>query len=206
MTLLEEELLEALLRKVKSAARKQTRARVLLKAAAGCKDLEIMNALAISATMVGNTARPMVCFDESPKQLDWQGSSSIPLQPGTPARQDTEYQRNGVRDLMMICEPKRGWREVLVMERRTKIEFAHCMRHIVQCYPEAEIIRVVLDNLNTHKLASLYEAFSPQEASPRRAINARSGSVMSRPLPSNGDSPRRTPAPESCRLYPRVST
>ena len=77
----------------------------------------------------------MVCFDESPKQLIGEVREAIPLQPGTPARQDTEYQRNGVRDLMMICEPKRGWREVLVMERRTKIEFAHCMRHIVQCYP-----------------------------------------------------------------------
>lgn len=109
-------------------------------------------------------ARPMVCFDESPKQLIGEVREAIPPQPGTPARQDTEYQRNGVRDLMMICEPKQGWREVLIMERRTKVEFAHCMRHIVQCYPDAEIIRVVLDNLNTHKLASLYEAFPPEEA------------------------------------------
>lgn len=90
--------------------------------------------------------------------------ANSPTEPGLPARQDTEYQRNGVRDLMMICEPKRGWREVLVMERRTKIELAHCMRHIVQCYPDAEIVRVVLDNLNTHKMASLYEAFPPEEA------------------------------------------
>jgi hypothetical protein len=81
-----------------------------------------------------------------------------------PARQDTEYRRNGVRDLMMICEPKRGGREVLVMELRTKIEFAQCRRHIVQSYPEAQVIRVVLDNLNTHKAASLYAAFSPEEA------------------------------------------
>jgi hypothetical protein len=109
-------------------------------------------------------AYPMVCFDESPKQLIGEVREPIPPEPGTPARQDTEYQRNGVRDLMMICEPKRGWREVLVMERRTKIEFAHCMRHIVQCYPDAEVIRVVLDNLNTHKPASLYEAFPPEEA------------------------------------------
>jgi hypothetical protein len=109
-------------------------------------------------------ARPVICFDESPKQLIGEVREPMPLQPGTPARQDTEYQRNGVRDLMMICEPKRGWREVLVMERRTKVEFAHCMRHIVQTYPDAEIIRVVLDNLNTHKTASLYEAFPPEEA------------------------------------------
>ncbi len=148
----------------------------------------------------------MVCFDESPKQLIGEVREAIPLQPGTPARQDTEYQRNGVRDLMMICEPKRGWREVLVMERRTKIEFAHCMRHIVQCYPEAEIIRVVLDNLNTHKLASLYEAFSPQEASPRRAINAnvRERNVKATPVKwrfTTQDARRKL-----ARLYPRVST
>lgn len=109
-------------------------------------------------------ARPVVCFDESPKQLIGEVREPIPPQPGSPARQDTEYQRNGVRDLMMICEPKRGWRDVLVMERRTKIEFAHCMRHIVQSYPDAEIVRVVLDNLNTHKAASLYAAFPPEEA------------------------------------------
>lgn len=109
-------------------------------------------------------ARPVVCFDESPKQLIAEVRTPIPAQPGTPAREDTEYQRNGVRDLMMICEPKRGWREVLVMARRTRIEFAHCMRHIVNTYPDAEVIRVVLDNLNTHKAASLYEAFPPDEA------------------------------------------
>ena len=66
--------------------------------------------------------------------------------------------------LMMVCEPKRGWREVLVMERRTRIEFAHCMRHIVEAYSEANVICVVLDNLNTHKPASLYETFPPEEA------------------------------------------
>ncbi len=109
-------------------------------------------------------ARPVICFDESPKQLIGEVRDPMPPQPGTPARQDTEYQRNGVRDLMMICEPKRGWRDVLIMERRTKVEFAQCMRHIVEQFPDAEVIRVVLDNLNTHKAASLYEAFPPEEA------------------------------------------
>ena len=109
-------------------------------------------------------AHPVVCFDESPKQLVGEVREPTAPEPGPPARQDTEYRRNGVRDLMMICEPKRGWREVLVMERRTKIEFAQCRRHIVQSYPEAQVIRVVLDNLNTHKAASLYAAFSPEEA------------------------------------------
>ena len=109
-------------------------------------------------------AHPVLCFDESPKQLVGEVREPIPVQPGKPARQDTEYQRNGVRDLMMICEPKRGWREGLVMERRTRIEFAHCMRPIVGLSPEAESIRVVLDNLNTHTPASLYAAFPPEEA------------------------------------------
>ena len=108
--------------------------------------------------------RPVVCFDESPKQWMGEVRDAIPPQPGTPARQDTEYQRNGVRDRMMICEPKRGGRDVLIMERRTQVEFTHGMRHIVLSYPNAEIVRVVLDNLNTHKAASLYAAFPPEEA------------------------------------------
>jgi hypothetical protein len=115
-------------------------------------------------------ARPVVCFDESPKPLIGEVRTPLPVQPGSPARYDTEYQRNGVRNLMMICEPKRGWREVLVKKRRTRIDFAQCMRAIVQAYPDAPVIRVVLDNLNTHKIASLYEAFPPEEA---RAIARR---------------------------------
>jgi hypothetical protein len=109
-------------------------------------------------------ARPVVCFDESPKQLIGEVRTPLPVQPGAPARYDTEYQRNGVRNLMMICEPKRGRREVLVKKRRTGIDFAQCMRHIVQTYPDTSVIRVVLDHLNTHKIASLYEAFPPEEA------------------------------------------
>lgn len=111
-----------------------------------------------------NPARPVVCFDESPRHLIGEVRAPLPPEPGAPRRQDTEYERKGVRNLMMICEPKRGQREVLIMERRTQVEFAHCMRHIVQSYPDAEIICVVLDNLNTHTLASLYEAFPPEEA------------------------------------------
>ena len=109
-------------------------------------------------------AHAVVCCDESPKQLIGEVRTFLSARPGRLAHQDTEYCRNGVRNLMMICKPKRGWREVLVMERRTKIDFAHCMQHIAQCYPDAEIVRVVLDNLNTHKMASLYEAFPPDEA------------------------------------------
>lgn len=109
-------------------------------------------------------ARPVVCFDESPKQLIAEVREPISAEPGTPARYDTEYKRNGVCDLMMICEPKRGFRDVAITDRRTKIEFAHCMKQVAELYPDASVIRVVLDNLNTHKLASLYEAFPAEQA------------------------------------------
>jgi transposase len=109
-------------------------------------------------------ARPVVCFDESPKQLIAEVREPIPVEPGAPARYDTEYERKGVCDLMMICEPKRGFRQVEITDRRTKIEFAHSMKQIADRYPEASVIRVVLDNLNTHKMASLYEAFPAEQA------------------------------------------
>lgn len=108
--------------------------------------------------------RPIVCFDESPKQLIAEVREPLPAEPGMPARYDTGYERKGVCDLMMICEPKRGFRHVAITDRRTKIEFAQCMKQIVELYPDASVVRVVLDNLNTHKLASLYEAFPAEQA------------------------------------------
>jgi hypothetical protein len=108
--------------------------------------------------------RPVVCFDESPEQLIAEVRQPLPPEPGQPARYDVEYKRNGVRNLLMICEPKRGWREVLVTTTRNKIDFARAMKQLVQTWADAEVIRVVLDNLNTHKIASLYEAFPPDEA------------------------------------------
>ncbi len=108
--------------------------------------------------------RPVVCFDESPEQLIEEVRQPLPPEPGQPARYDVEYKRNGVRNLLMICEPQRGWRKVLVTRTRNRIDFAHAMKDLVQTYASAEVIRVVLDNLNTHKIASLYEAFSPEEA------------------------------------------
>jgi transposase len=105
-----------------------------------------------------------VCFDESPQQLIAEVREPIPVEPGAPARYDTEYERKGVCDLMMICEPKLGFRQVDVTDRRTKIDFAHRMKHVAELYPEASVIRVVLDNLNTHKMASLYEAFPAEQA------------------------------------------
>jgi hypothetical protein len=108
--------------------------------------------------------RPVMCFDESPHQLIAEVRTPIPAEPGTPVRYDTEYERKGVCDLMMMCEPKRGFRQVDITDRRTKIDFAQSMKHLVDLYPEATVIRVVLDNLNTHKMGSLYEAFPPEQA------------------------------------------
>ena len=109
--------------------------------------------------------RPVVCFDETSRQLLGEVRPPIAAAPGRVARYDTEYQRNGTRNLFMFCEPKGGWRHVEVTERRTAVDFAHQMRWLVdQAYPDAEVIRLALDNLNTHKLGSLYEAFEPSEA------------------------------------------
>ena len=109
--------------------------------------------------------RPVVCFDETSRQLTGEVRPPIEAAPGRVARYDTEYQRNGTRNLFMICEPKGGWRHVAVTERRTAVDFAHQMRWLVdEAYPDAEVVRLVLDNLNTHQLGSLYEAFEPCEA------------------------------------------
>jgi hypothetical protein len=109
--------------------------------------------------------RPKVNFDETSKQLI--AETRVPLlpKPGKPALYDYEYQRNGTRNLFMFCELQAGWRHIAVTEHRTMQDFAHQMRWLVdERYPEAEMIRVVLDNLNTHKPASLYETFEPAEA------------------------------------------
>ena len=109
--------------------------------------------------------RPVVCFDESSKQLVEDVRPPIEAAPGRVERYDTEYQRNGTRNLFMFCEPKGGWRHVEVTGRRTAVDFAEQMKWLVdEAYPEAKVIRLVLDNLNTHKLGSLYELFAPSEA------------------------------------------
>lgn len=113
--------------------------------------------------------RPQVCLDETSKQLTKEVRTPLPAEPGCPVRVDSEYERNGTANLFMMFEPLRGWRHVAVTERRTKIDFAHVIRDLVDVhYPEAETIVLVMDNLNTHKVASLYEAFPPAEA--RRLI------------------------------------
>jgi transposase len=109
--------------------------------------------------------RPKVCFDETSRQLLADTQPPLPVRPGCPARIDYEYQRAGTRNLFMYCEPQAGWRHVAVTERRTKHDFAHQMQWLVDVrYPEADVIRVVLDNLNTHGPGALYEAFAPAKA------------------------------------------
>jgi hypothetical protein len=109
--------------------------------------------------------RPKVNFDEKSVQLIAEKRCPLPAQPGQVARYDYEYARNGTANLFVFCEPPVGWRHVAVTERRTMHDFAHQMHWLVdEQYPEAEMTRIVLDQLNTHKPASLYEAFAPEEA------------------------------------------
>ena len=112
-----------------------------------------------------NPERPVVCFDETSRQLTGDVRLPIKAAPGRVERYDTEYQRNGTRNRFMICEPKGGWRHVAVTGQRTAVDFAHQMKWLAdEAYPDATVIRLVLDNLNTHKPGSLYEAFEPSEA------------------------------------------
>lgn len=111
-------------------------------------------------------ARPLVCFDEASKQLVDHVTAPIPAGPGRPTKiVDYEYVRNGTANIFMLYAPLEGRREALVTEQRTTIDYAHAIRHLVDVmYPDAEQIVLVQDNLNTHKPASLYAAFPPEEA------------------------------------------
>lgn len=110
-------------------------------------------------------ARPVVCFDELPYQLVDDSRPPLPRTPGMPVRDDFEYVRRGTCNLFGCFEPHAGRRQIVVTDRRTKQDFAAMMRTLVdEWYPEADVVRVVLDNLNTHTGASLYEAFAPAEA------------------------------------------
>ena len=114
-------------------------------------------------------ARPLVCLDETSKQLVAETREPLPMLPGQPARHDYEYKRNGTANLFMLFAPLEGWRHVEVTERRTAIDFAKILRDLADIhFPNAEKIILVQDNLNTHTPASLYEAFEPAEA--RRLI------------------------------------
>ena len=109
--------------------------------------------------------RPLVCLDEASKQLVGEVIQPIPAAPGRPERFDYEYVRNGTANLFMISEPLLGWRAVKVTERRTAVDFAEVVRWLVEeVHAESEKVVLVMDNLNTHKLASLYEALPPERA------------------------------------------
>jgi transposase len=110
-------------------------------------------------------AHPVVCFDESPTQLIGEARQPVPTEPGRPERYDYEYRRNGTANLFVFLDAHRPWRAVKVTDRRTSRDFAECMRDLVDIhYPEAEQVRVVLDNLSTHSAGALYEAFPACEA------------------------------------------
>jgi DDE superfamily endonuclease len=110
-------------------------------------------------------AHPVICMDETSKQLVGETRRPLPVEPGQVRREDYEYERRGVANLFLFCEPLTGWLEVQVTERRTRTDWAFAMRALSdQHYPAAERITVVLDNLNTHGPASFYEAFAPPEA------------------------------------------
>jgi len=110
-------------------------------------------------------AYPVVCFDESSKQLVAEKRKSIPAEPGQLERFDYEYQRNGVRNLFLFFSPLVSWRHIKVTEQRTHLDWAHCMKDLVDVhFPEATRIRLIQDNLNTHNPAFLYEVFEPAEA------------------------------------------
>jgi hypothetical protein len=109
--------------------------------------------------------RPLVTLDEASKQLVGEVVQPLPPQPGQPERFDYEYVRNGTANLFMVSEPLLGWRAVQVTERRTAKDYAEVLRWLAEeVHPDAEVIVLVQDNLNTHALASLYEAFAPEQA------------------------------------------
>ena len=110
-------------------------------------------------------ARPVVCLDETSKQLLKETRAPIAMRKGQPRRVDYEYERNGTASLFMIFAPLEGRRDAIVTERHTAIDYAHALKHVAdEMFPRREKIVLVQDNLNTHKPASLYQAFAPQEA------------------------------------------
>ena len=109
--------------------------------------------------------RPVVCLDETSRQLLAEVRTPLPVAPGHPARHDPEYARDGVVNLFLVTEPLQGWRQVRISQQRTRIDWAHCVKDLVDGqYPDADQIVLVMDQLNTHSPASLYETFPPTEA------------------------------------------
>jgi DDE superfamily endonuclease len=109
--------------------------------------------------------RPLVCLDETTKQLVKETREPVPAAPGQPARTDYEYERNGVGTIFMMVAPLLGWRQVEVTERKTRVDYARMLKELSDVhFPQADMIVLVQDNLNTHDPASLYEAYPPAEA------------------------------------------
>jgi len=112
-----------------------------------------------------DSARPVVCLDETSRQLLGDARPPAPPVPGRPARHDPEYIRGGVANLFVVTAPLRGWRHVSVSDQRTRLDFARCVKELLDVhYPDAERVVLVMDQLNTHSPASLYAAFPPAEA------------------------------------------
>jgi len=112
-----------------------------------------------------DSAHPVICLDETNRQLLDETRPPQPVAPGHPTRQDPEYVRGGIANLFLVTEPLRGWRSVMVSTQRTRLDFAACLKDLVDVhYPDAERIVLVLDQLNIHTPASLYAAFPPAEA------------------------------------------
>jgi hypothetical protein len=107
---------------------------------------------------------PVICYDEKQFQKLSNVIADIPMKPGSPRKQDSEYKREGTCCILIAFEPKTGKRIIQVKDRRTKMDYAYFMKDLVQDYPEAEYVKLLQDNLNTHTAASFYEVFPPQEA------------------------------------------
>lgn len=112
-----------------------------------------------------NEKRPMVCMDEQPIQFLKETRTSIPAMKGQPAREDYEYERNGIGSVFLFTEALQGWRQVSVRDRRTAVDWAQEVKELLDIkYAKAEKVLLIMDNLNTHSIGSLYEAFDPVEA------------------------------------------
>ncbi len=157
-----------MINKGKSPAKRLLKARVLLKADAGARgegwsDGRIVEAL--DTNISHDPHRPLVCLDETSKQLVAETRMPLPMKPGQPERADYEYERGGTANLFMLFAPLEGFRHIEVTARRAAIDYAHVLRDLSDVhFPGAKTIVLVQDNLNTHAKASLYEAFAPAEA------------------------------------------
>jgi hypothetical protein len=132
---------------------------------ADCEFVAAMEDVLEVYTRPADPQRPLVCLDETSKQLVGESRTPLPPRPGQPARYDCEYVRHGVANLFVAFEPLNGWRRVRVTDTRRRRDWAWFVKELVdERYPDAERVVLVMDRLNTHSVASLYEAFPPEEA------------------------------------------